>query len=121
MFGFPNLDDEVNVYDKRQSNGFFSVIGTEPIICKYRKGDVLKVLLYEKPLLEGYNRIDVLYVSVENYVIIDTLDSKTNAKLWRIHISFSNGTITGGGAEIIENLDQKIRDIKLNKLLYEER
>jgi len=35
-------------------------------------------------------------------------------------MSFSNGTITGG-AETIENLDQKIRDIKLNKLLYEER
>ena len=116
MFLFTNLDDEVNVYDKRQGNGFFSVTGTEPIICKYRKGDVLKVLLYEKPLLEGYNRIDVLYVSVENYVIIDTLDSKTNAKLWRIHISFGNGTITGGGSEVIDNLDQKIRDIKLNSL-----
>lgn len=116
MFGFPNLDDEVNVYDKRQGNGFFSVTGTEPIICKYRKGDVLKVLLLEKPLLEGYNRIDVLYVSVENYVIIDTLDSKTNDKLWRIHIGFGNGTITGGGSEVIDNLDQKIRDIKLNSL-----
>ena len=124
---FPNLDDEVNVYDKRQSNGFFSVTGTEPILCKYRKGDILKVLLYEKPLLEGYNRIDVLYVSVENYVIIDdkitdtTISRIAKIKIWRVHMSFSNGTITGGGAETIENLDQKIRDIKLNKLLYEER
>lgn len=121
MFLFPNLDDEVNVYDKRQGNGFFSVTGTEPIICKYRKGDVLKVLLYEKPLLEGYQFLNILHVSVENYIIIDTLDSKTNAKLWRVHMSFSNGTITGGGAETIENLDQKIRDIKLSELLYEER
>jgi hypothetical protein len=36
-------------------------------------------------------------------------------------MSFSNGTITGGGAETIENLDLKIRDIKLSKLLYEKR
>jgi hypothetical protein len=120
MFLFTNLDDEVNVYDKRQGNGFFSVTGTEPILCKYRKGDVLKVLLHEKPLLESYQFLNILHVSVENYIIIDTLDSKTN-KLWRVHMSFSNGTITGGGAETIENLDQKIRDIKLSKLLYEKR
>ncbi len=117
MFLFPNLDDEVNVYDKRQGNDFFSVTGTEPIICNYKKGDILKVLLYEKPFLEGYKTIDILHVSIENYVIIDTLYSKKNTKFWRVHISFTNGKILGGGTEIIENLDQKIRDIKLNKLL----
>jgi hypothetical protein len=120
MFLFPNLDDEVNVYDKRLSNSFISVTGTEPIICKYRKGDLLKVLLHDKPLLEGYARMDILYVSVENYIIIDSLPG-SSSKQWRIHISFSNGIILGGGSEVIENLDQKIRDIKLNKLLYEER
>ena len=116
MFGFPNLDDQVNVYDKRQDNGFFSVTGTEPIICKYRKGDVLKVLLLEKPLLEGYNRIDVLHISLESVIVIDSIESKINNKVWRIHMSFGNGLITGGGAEVIENLDQKIRDIKLKNL-----
>jgi hypothetical protein len=116
MFLFPNLDDEVNVYDKRQGNGFFSVTGTEPIICKYRKGDLLKVLLYEKPLLEGYKTIDITHVVLDN--IID--NNYDNIKVWRIYISFTNGIILGGGSEIIENLEQKIRDIKLNKLLDEE-
>jgi hypothetical protein len=115
MFIFTNLDDEVNVYDKRQGNGFFSVTGEEPILCKYRKGDVLKVLLNEKPLLESYQFLNILHVSVENYIIIDSLPG-SSSKLWRVHMSFSNGTITGGGAETIENLDQKIRDIKLINL-----
>lgn len=116
MLGFPNLDDQVNVYDKRQGNGFFSVTGTEPIICKYRKGDVLEVLLQDKPLLEGYNRVDVLYISLENVIVIDSIESKINNKVWRIHINFGNGIAIGGGSEVIENLDQKIRDIKLKKL-----
>lgn len=39
MILFPNLDDEVKVYDKRKST-FFSVTGEEPVICTYKKGDV---------------------------------------------------------------------------------
>jgi hypothetical protein len=114
MFLFTNLDDEVNVYDKRQG-GFLSVTGEEPILCKYRKGDVLKVLLNEKPLLESYQFLNILHVSVENYIIIDSLPG-SSSKLWRAHMSFSNGLILGGGSETIENLDQKIRDIKLINL-----
>ena len=113
MLFFPNLDDEVNVYDKRQA-GLFSVTGTEPILCN-RKGDVLKVLLNEKPLLECYQFLNILHVSVENYIIIDSLPGSFS-KQWRVHMSFSNGSISGGGSETIENLDQKIRDIKLINL-----
>ena len=114
MVLFTNLDDEVNVYDKRQA-GLFSVTGTEPILCKYRKGDVLKVLLNEKPLLESYQFLNILHVSVENYIIIDSLPGSFS-KQWRVHMSFSNGSISGGGSETIENLDQKIRNIKLINL-----
>jgi hypothetical protein len=111
MFLFPNLDDEVNVYDNRQGNGFSS----ESIICKYRKGDILKVLLYEKPLLKSYQIFNIFCVSLENYIIIDSLPGSFS-KLWRVNIGFNNGTIIGSGSETIENLDQKIRDIKLINL-----
>ena len=62
------------------------------------------------------NRIDVLHISLESVIVIDSIESKINNKVWRIHMSFGNGLITGGGAEVIENLDQKIRDIKLKNL-----
>lgn len=101
MILFPNLDDEVKVYDKHKST-FFSVTGEEPVICTYKKGDVLEVLLSEKPLLKGYTLIDISYVTFN--------------KEWRVHISFTNMQVMGGGSEIIKNLDQKIRDIKLNNI-----
>lgn len=99
-------DDEVMVYEKRPGN--------EPIVInKYKKGDLLKILIQEKPGIELYNRVDVLHVTLDNMIDIysDTI------KVWRIHISFSNGNIMGGGSEIIADLDQKIRDIKLSNLL----
>lgn len=99
MFGFPNLDDEVPVYLDKE------------ILFKYRKGDIIKVILYEKPTYESVISIDVQKVCIEKF-------TNSNEKVWRVNVTLIYNTMMGSGSELIENLDQKVRDIKINKLIY---
>jgi hypothetical protein len=119
MILFQNLEEEVIVYDNRFS-GHIYITKEEPILCKYRVGDVLTIIYNEKHSLKSYNTITLLHISLENFIVIDSLPGSFK-KQWRILMSMTMDTFMCGGSETIEDLDQKIRDIKLSELLYEKR
>ena len=72
MILFQNLEDEVIVYDN-SFTGHFYITGEEPILCKYKVGDVLTILYNEKPSLKSYNTITLLNIALENFIHIDSL------------------------------------------------
>lgn len=106
-----NLKENVPVFDVSGQIYFDKKFGEK--ITEWKQSDILEILLKEKPTLLFYTTISIN--SVERTIF--KLDSTLRTR-WMISVSFTNGKMVGGGKEEIENLDLKIRDLKLQHLLY---
>jgi hypothetical protein len=100
------------------------------VINQWRAGDIMNVLIEDGHLKpeEVNDFTKVMSVRVSRYYTmdIDALDdewdgdSKPNAKLvdeYTVGISVMSTHIMAGRNIIVKNMDQKIRDIKLNRIL----
>jgi len=85
-------------------------------VNEFLEEDIIKILLKEKTGLNDYHTLKVLR-------IIEKLSSMTwNSKAYeekyhQVHISCTHDGFMVGGSENIEDLAQKIRQIKLEKIL----
>ena len=82
----------------------------------YLAEDIIKILLKEKTSLNDYHTIKVIKI-IERFYKFDNLGRlPQEVKYYEIHISCTHNGFMVGGSEHIEDLPQKIREMKLEKL-----
>jgi hypothetical protein len=80
--------------------------------------DIFDVLIEEKPGLNDYDTIKITRI-IEKVSSIHWYSSVYEEKYHQVHISCTHNGFMVGGSEHIEDLPQKIRQIKLEKILNE--
>jgi hypothetical protein len=85
-------------------------------IAEFLAQDVFDILIEEKPGLNDYHSIKVIRI-IEKLSSMTWNSSVYNEKYHQVHISCLYDGISVSGSEIIEDLPQKIRQIKLEKIL----
>ena len=82
--------------------------------------DVFDILMNEKPGLKDYDSIKVIRI-IESFWRFDEKGSiPEKVKYHQVHISCTYEGIGVIGSEMIEDLPQKIREIKLESILNED-
>jgi hypothetical protein len=79
-------------------------------IGEFLAQDIFDVLIEEKPGLNDYDTVKITRI-IEMFC--------KEVKYYQIHISCTHNRFMVGGSENIEDLPQKIREIKLEKILNE--
>ena len=101
------------------------VIENNRILCYTKIGeflaqDVFDILIKEKLGLKDYDSIKVIRI-IESFWRFDEKGSiPEKVKYHQVHISCLYDGISVSGSEMIEDLPQKIREIKLEKILNED-
>ena len=78
--------------------------------------DIFDVLIEEKPGLKDYHTLKVLRI-IEKLSSMNWNSSVYEEKYHQVHISCTHDGFMVGGSEHIEDLPQKIRQIRLEKIL----
>lgn len=78
--------------------------------------DIINILLKEKTGLNDYHTLKVLRI-IEKLSSMTWNSKSYEEKYHQIHISCTHDGFMVGGSENIEDLPQKIREIKLEKIL----
>lgn len=82
-------------------------------VSEFLAEDIINILLKEKTGLNDYHTLKVLRI-IEKYQLLPQ-----EVKYHQVHISCTHDGFMAGGSENIEDLPQKIRQIKLEKILNE--
>jgi len=82
-------------------------------VSEFLAEDITNILLKEKTGLNDYHTLKVLRI-IEKYQLLPQ-----EVKYHQVHISCTHDGFMAGGSENIEDLPQKIRQIKLEKILNE--
>ena len=85
-------------------------------IGEFLAQDVFDILIEEKPGLNDYHSIKVIRI-IEKSSSMTWNSSVYDQKYHQVHISCLYDGISVSGSEIIEDLPQKVREIKLEKIL----
>jgi hypothetical protein len=81
--------------------------------------DIFDILIEEKPGLNDYDTVKITRI-IESFYRFDEKGSlPKEVKYYQIHISCTHDGFMVGGSEHIEDLPQKIRQKKLEKILNE--
>jgi hypothetical protein len=92
--------------------------GNSMKLAEWKHEDILKILLEEKPGLSSYDKITILSVEKAYDYGTSFVTRKENTSKWLVSINCYTGTFLAGGTEEIDSLDLKIRDLKLQQILY---
>ena len=85
-------------------------------VSEFLAEDIIKILLKEKTGLNDYHTLKVIRI-IEKFYKFDNLGRlPQEVKYYEIHISCTHNGFMVGGSEHIEDLPQKIREMKLEKL-----
>jgi hypothetical protein len=88
-------------------------------IGQFLAEDIFDILIEEKPALKDYDTVKITRV-IESFYRFDEKGSlPQEVKYHQVHISCTHGGFMVGGSEHIEDLPQKIRQRKLEKILNE--
>jgi len=81
--------------------------------------DIFDILIEEKTGLNDYDTLKVLRIIEKFYKFDEKGSLPKEVKYYQIYISCTHNGFMVGGSENIEDLPQKIRQIKLEKILNE--
>lgn len=87
-------------------------------VSEFLAEDIINILLKEKTGLNDYHTLKVLRI-IEKLSSITWNSKAYEVKYHQVHISCTHDGFMVGGSENIEDLPQKIRQIKLEKILNE--
>lgn len=88
-------------------------------VSEFLAEDIINILLKEKTGLNDYHTLKVLRI-IEKYQYYEPgFLLPQEVKYYQVHISCTHDGFMAGGSENIEDLPQKIRQIKLEKILNE--
>jgi hypothetical protein len=113
MFGIDFSSKKlVNVYNQKSPNELYTSLFEgdyveQPIIYQWELGKILKILSNE-----GLIERDIVFL-----MIIKVEKSYQTDGTWQVYGSKSNGSWTGTLSVSVFDMDQKIRDLKLDDLL----
>ena len=105
------IDVLIENNDSKQHFGLQLITYTK--VSEFLAEDIINILLKEKTGLNDYHTLKVLRI-IEKYQLLPQ-----EVKYHQVHISCTHGGFMAGGSENIEDLPQKIRQIKLEKILNE--
>lgn len=88
-------------------------------VSEFLAEDIITILLKEKTGLNDYHTLKVIRIIEKfyNFDGVGVLPQKV--KYYQVHISCTHNVFMVGGSKNIEDLPQKIRQIKLEKILNE--
>jgi len=108
---FSNETDEmIDVY---RHNGKYDKIG------QFLAKDILEILIEEKPTLKDYDTIKIVKVYLNSFKYDENGRLPQQIITYQVSISCMFKGFVVGGSEYIEDLPQKIRQRKLEKILNE--
>lgn len=81
--------------------------------------DIFDILIEEKTGLKDYHTIKIARIIEKFYKFDEKGILPQEVKYYEVHISCTHNGFMVGGSEHIEDLPQKIREIKLEKILNE--
>ena len=88
-------------------------------VSEFLAEDITNILLKEKTGLNDYHTLKVLRIIERFYKFDEKGILPQEVKYYEIHISCTHNGFMFGGSENIEDLPQKIREMKLEKILNE--
>lgn len=98
-----------------ENNSFRPTLYTK--VGEFLAQDIFDILIEEKPGLKDYDSIKVIRI-IESFWRFDEKGSiPEKVKYHQVHISCLYDGFMVGGSEMIEDLPQKVREIKLESIL----
>jgi hypothetical protein len=114
MIFFNNTGEMIGVLI--ENNAFKPTLYTK--VGEFLAQDIFDILIEEKPGLNNYDTIKITRV-IEKLSYMTRNSSVYEEKYHEIHISCTHNGFMVGGSEHIEDLPQKIRQRKLEKIFNE--
>ena len=111
---FENTFDEL-VEVLIENNSFRPTLYTK--VGEFLAQDVFDILIEEKPGLKDYDSIKVIRIIESFWRFDENGSTPEKVKYHQVHISCTYKGIAVSGSEMIEDLPQKLREIKLEKIL----